>query len=497
MARKWISRLAVAGMLCAHEAAAQNSRQVIELFGAIMQTAIEQALLAEWKKLPASQLQCIDEALRQQGQMLQSVIQQGMSPSHPALAYAQAQCGHQTTASIPEPAPQNTSPYVVDGLPLGNRVAFGSAVYQQYQCGLSEQFPDFTRCQRKLSETGPRGKFESSNSILHTADGTTVYVNRHIAPAFFAAGDVDNEVERLSQKIGERPRILRLPKRSDVATGTIAIWGPLTFSPLDAESVTVLASGGSVRKGIMVDHLSDFTRSAKLGLPIYAVTGGPGFVWSASADRKGRGHLRFFAIDGMALAEAASRLAALEQQKRDDEKRADEAKRREEMRRQAEEQARQEAARQERERKRLEEEQKRQEEARRNEEERQRREREARWRLAALRLSEDRFASLIRKCDDGYVRLLERDARTIAERTELRERARFECRCTMASLAFHDTGVVNPGSVERKLAETFETGMLKTDVKEYITAAQEQCKANVSSEILNNWKAQVRAVVGQ
>jgi len=497
MARKWISCVAVAGALVAHDAAAQSGRQVFELFGALVQTAIAQAVLAEWRKLPGAQLQCIDEALRQQGQTLQSIMEQGISPSHSALAYVLSQCGAETAGWVPEPAPQKVSPYVVDGLPLGNRVVFGSAVYQQYQCGLSEQFPDFTRCRRKLTETGPRGKFDASNTILHAPDGTAVYVNRHIAPAFFAAGDFDSEVERLSQRMGERPRILRLPKRADIARAMIVIWGPLNLSPLDAASISVLASGGSVRKGIMVDHLSDFARSAKLGLPIYAVSGGPGFVWSASADDKGRGHLRFFAFDGVALAEAASVAAAAEEAKRAAERRAEDERRREELRQQEEERRRQEAARQEREGKRLEEERKRQEEARQQEEERQRREREAKWQVATLRLSEDRFGSLIRKCDEGYARLLERDARTIAERTQLRERARFECRCTVANLALHDIGVANPGSVERKLVETFETGTLKTDVKEYITTAQEQCKANVSSEVLNSWRAQVRAVVGQ
>src|SRR5262249_21969734 len=51
------------------------------------------------------------------------------------------------------------------------------------------------------------------------------------------------------------------------------------------------------RKGFLIDYLRDFTRSAKQGLPIYRIDGGPGFIWAASFDQKGRGTLRLAAVE--------------------------------------------------------------------------------------------------------------------------------------------------------------------------------------------------------
>src|SRR5262249_38481948 len=51
-----------------------------------------------------------------------------------------------------------------------------------------------------------------------------------------------------------------------------------------------------------IDFIGDFNRSAKEGLPIYRLSGGPGFVWVASFDQKGRGTLRLTAVDASALA---------------------------------------------------------------------------------------------------------------------------------------------------------------------------------------------------
>jgi hypothetical protein len=57
------------------------------------------------------------------------------------------------------------------------------------------------------------------------------------------------------------------------------------------------AAGKSPPKGILIDFIGNFSNSARWGLPIYRVSGGPGFIWAASFDPEGRGTLRFFAID--------------------------------------------------------------------------------------------------------------------------------------------------------------------------------------------------------
>jgi hypothetical protein len=51
----------------------------------------------------------------------------------------------------------------------------------------------------------------------------------------------------------------------------------------------------------LIDFIGNFSNSARWGLPIYRVSGGPGFIWAASFDPEGRGTLRFFAIDPGAL----------------------------------------------------------------------------------------------------------------------------------------------------------------------------------------------------
>ena len=88
-----------------------------------------------------------------------------------------------------------------------------------------------------------------------------------------------------------------MPHRSGLPDGVIAVWGKITLEPLDQESIKTLADGKNPRKGFLIDYLRDFTRSAKQGLPIYRIDGGPGFIWAASFDQKGRGTLRLAAVD--------------------------------------------------------------------------------------------------------------------------------------------------------------------------------------------------------
>jgi hypothetical protein len=82
-----------------------------------------------------------------------------------------------------------------------------------------------------------------------------------------------------------------------MADGVIAVWGKITLERLDQNSVKLLADGKSPKKGLLIDFIGNFVRSAKEGLPIYRIDGGPGFIWGASFDRKGRGTLRMAAVD--------------------------------------------------------------------------------------------------------------------------------------------------------------------------------------------------------
>ena len=195
--------------------------------------------------------------------------------------------------------------YTVDGLQLGNNVVMGSAAYREYACAPSEQFAGFTWCQRRRNENSPRGAYASSNTILHSPEGTAYYINRYLEPAFFSGNEANEDVSRLSVKFGA-PTILPIASRSDVATnGMIAYWGAVSLTQLEPELRRELAVGHDIKAGLLIDHIGNFQRSAQLGLPIYRLGGGSGFVWAASWGNDGRGTLRFLAIDASRLPRTA------------------------------------------------------------------------------------------------------------------------------------------------------------------------------------------------
>ncbi len=186
------------------------------------------------------------------------------------------------------------SRYVVAGLALGSRVQFDSSDYREYKCSPSDQFDGFTWCQKTRQE---RGFANVTYSILHSQDGTVVYVNRFQEPAFFGRSEADEAIRQYSTKIGEKAQIKRLPHQRGVPEGMLATWGKVVLEPLDSDSIKTLADGRSPKKGYLIDFVGNFARSAKEGLPIYRISGGAGFLWVASFDPIGRGILRFAAVD--------------------------------------------------------------------------------------------------------------------------------------------------------------------------------------------------------
>ena len=178
-----------------------------------------------------------------------------------------------------------TTVYSVNGLALGTRVHFDSKAYQEYRCGPSEVFDEFTWCQKRTEEKEKRGSFQASYSILHSRDGTTVYVNRFQEPAYWDDDEVKDDIDRYARKIGEQPKILKMPSRAGFPNGVIATWGNVVLEPVDGESRRILASGKSPKIGVLVDFLGNYERSAKNNLPVYRLAGGPGFVWQPASIR--------------------------------------------------------------------------------------------------------------------------------------------------------------------------------------------------------------------
>src|SRR6516164_8612626 len=93
-----------------------------------------------------------------------------------------------------------------------------------------------------------------------------------------------------------------MPHRAGFPNGILASWGKFELEPLDNASIRALAKGRRPNtKGYFIDFIGNFARSAKEGLPIYRLSGGAGFVWVASYGRKGRGTLRYLAVDASAI----------------------------------------------------------------------------------------------------------------------------------------------------------------------------------------------------
>jgi len=187
--------------------------------------------------------------------------------------------------------------YAVDGLPVGAKLNFDSASYREFKCTPSEQFDGLTWCQKTRTEIGRRGPYAAGYSILHSGEGNVFYVNRSQEASFFNQAEVQADINRYSRSIGQSPQIMKMPHRNGLPDGMIATWGGLTLKPLDPQSARILAEGKSPKKGLLIDFLGDLTRSAKEGLPVYRIEGGPGFVWAASFGLRTRGTLRVVAAD--------------------------------------------------------------------------------------------------------------------------------------------------------------------------------------------------------
>lgn len=292
---KRLAFLYVLALFSSTSALAQNVNDLLNLFRGAVQQSMVQAAQSEWRRLPPAELSCLDQALRQQGASVDALANRGVMPTEPALAQLRSDCRGQI-AQIPQATAAQPFPYVVDGLALGGQVRFESEAYKRYRCAPSENFPGFTWCHKEETKKENQIEITSSNSILHTEDGTAWYVNRYIEPAFFAPNDLQNEIDRLSAKFGEQARYFRMPQREGLPNAVIAVWGKIQLEPLDASDVSTVASGRSV-KGLLVNFLSDLARSARAGLPVYRLGGGAGFLWAATFNSDGRGVLRFLTID--------------------------------------------------------------------------------------------------------------------------------------------------------------------------------------------------------
>jgi hypothetical protein len=194
--------------------------------------------------------------------------------------------------------------YVVSGLALGAPFTPQSDPAADYACHPSDDFPGFSWCSSHHAETGKSGPNTVWISVFRSANNAAVQIVQAVVPAFFLQGDAEREIQRLSRYFGQQARVIA----ADLPLGAhavIAVWGAVSLTAVDSPTMDALRSGEQIHRGLLADFLGDPRKSARLGLPIYSLGGGAGFLWNADYNNSGKGGLRITAVDPSALSPAA------------------------------------------------------------------------------------------------------------------------------------------------------------------------------------------------
>ena len=133
--------------------------------------------------------------------------------------------------------------------------------------------------------------------LLHSSSNKVVFITETVVPAFFAPGDVDREIARISKGFEQEARTLTADVKPGLPHAILATWGDVTLTPLDETALDALRRGQVIHRGLIADFIGDARKSARSGLPVFSLGGGPGFLWGASFDDAGRGSLRSSAVD--------------------------------------------------------------------------------------------------------------------------------------------------------------------------------------------------------
>jgi len=233
----------------------------------------------------------------------------GIGPDDPRVRQILSQCAFAAPAAPVPVAPQHAEGplapapnrgYVVNGLALGAPFDPQSDPAAGYACHASDDYTGFAWCQSHHAESSKFGPETIWMSVFRSETNATVEITEAIDPAFFQQGDAEREIQRLSRDFGQQARIIT----ADLPSGgraVIAVWGAVTLTALDPPGMDALRRGAPVHSGLLVGVLGDVRASARLGLPVYSLGGGAGFIWSAEYNTSGKGVLRIVAVDPSAL----------------------------------------------------------------------------------------------------------------------------------------------------------------------------------------------------
>jgi hypothetical protein len=286
-------------------AAGQNGPNIGGILGIILNSALANQARQEWQSRPTADFNCLEAHNVSADQLAAD----GIGPNDPGVRRMFAQCArdaaNQVPASIATAAPTGTHnpDFAVDGLAVGAAVHPESPTYKAYRCHPSDQFSGFSWCAIKHPLRGKFGAYDSSVTILHSDANTAVFILQDIIPAYFAPGDAEREIQRLSQTFGQAARIYNGDPRPDAPHSIIATWGDVTLAPLDQPTLDALSRGETINAGLVIDFLADSRKSAREGLPVFHIGGGSGYIWAAMFDDGGKGRLRITAVNPSLLPE--------------------------------------------------------------------------------------------------------------------------------------------------------------------------------------------------
>jgi hypothetical protein len=288
----------LSGQLSPPAIAGQASPNFGGILGAILNSALRDQVHAEWQNRPIADYSCL-EAHNLSADRLAA---DGVSPNDPRIQRIFAQCADAAAKATVSPVvASHNHDFVVDGLAVGGAVYPDSPAYRAYRCRPSDEFPGFTWCANKHPMTGKFGAFDSWVTILHSDTNIAAFILQDVIPAYFSPGNVEREIDRLSQYFGQRARVVTGDSRSDAPHSVIATWGDVTLTPLDESTLEALRRGETITAGLVIDFLANSRKSAREGLPVFRIGGGAGYIWAAEFDDTGKGRLRITAVNSSLL----------------------------------------------------------------------------------------------------------------------------------------------------------------------------------------------------
>ena len=294
-------------------ASGQQIPALFNIFGGLISTAIVDAARRDWQARPLSDYNC----LARHGVLAGQLASSGIGPDDPRVRQYFSECASAAPATPVAPVPLPVAPqpatgavagpasskYVVNGLTLGASFSPQADAAAGYACRASEDFPGFAWCQSHHADSRKLGSQTTWMSVFRSEANAAVEISQTVEPAFFRQGDAEREIQRLSREFAQQARVIG----ADLPAGghaVIAAWGAVTLVPLAPPVLDALRRGGPVHSGLLVSALADPRAAARLGLPVYSLGGGAGFIWCADYNSSGKGVLRIIAADPGALKSA-------------------------------------------------------------------------------------------------------------------------------------------------------------------------------------------------